>query len=724
MSDGNPKSGAEGDPAPGRDDATGSNAGRNLGRVLVVSSVMLTFMSYRRTAAVVLCDLASTAYYIGGIVESQIGRAAPWFILAVMIFSYAVRSVYIESCTMFVRGGVYRVVKQAMGGIPAKLSVSALLFDYVLTGPISGVSAGQYLMGLLNEAIRYFGFKRDLPVNEGAALLAGLTTFYFYRANVRGLRESTGKAVKIMTATTVMAAVMITWCLLTLAVRPETRHLPPIAPDLSKKVNADGKPDINEITGKQNDPLGWLGSTSVADSLREPKTIHWTSLIGVLGIMIAFGHSVLAMSGEETLAQVYREVESPKLANFKKAAFIVFIYSMVLTSLISFFAVMIIPDKERIGMYQDNLIGGLAMSVIGPSWAKLLLHALVVFVGFLILSGGVNTAIVGSNGVLQRVAEDGVLPDWFLKPHPKYGTASRILNLIFGLQLATILVSRGNVLLLGEAYAFGVIWSFVFMTSAMLVLRFRQPGERAFMVPGNIKVGPFEIPIGLTLVFLILLAAAIVNLATKPMATISGGIFSATLFTCFFGVERYNRARKGPAPAGDDHLEEFNVESVDQFAVEHLKLTKPDRVLVGIRSADSIDMLKTYLNEVDPEKTDVVVVAADVVRRRMSLPASEQQLSGEDQRLLTSVVHMAELVGKPVIPLVVSTDDPFDALTRIARAIDARELIVGPSHQQSTDRLFERVEHPWKAEAGGNGKDRSIVVRILSDGKDNTRTLG
>ncbi len=223
----------------------------------------------------------------------------------------------------------------------------------------------------------------------------------------------------------------------------------------------------------------------MADSLRDPKTIHWTSLIGVLGILIAFGHSVLAMSGEETLAQVYREVESPKLANFKKAAFIVFVYSLVLTSLISFFAVMIIPDNDRVGEYQDNLIGGLAMSVIGPHWAKLLLHALVVFVGFLILSGGVNTAIVGSNGVLERVAEDGVLPDWFLKPHPKYGTTSRILNLIFGLQLFTILVSGGNVLLLGEAYAFGVIWSFVFMTASMLVLRFRQPGERAFMVPGN-----------------------------------------------------------------------------------------------------------------------------------------------------------------------------------------------------------------------------------------------
>src|ERR1700726_2248394 len=124
-------------------------------QIIIVSSVMFTFISYWRTAAVVLCDLASTAYYIGGVVESSIGPAAPWFILGVMVFSYFVRMVYIESCSLFVRGGVYRVVKEAMGGFLAKLSVSALMFDYILTGPTSGVSAGAYIMGLFVDTIRY-----------------------------------------------------------------------------------------------------------------------------------------------------------------------------------------------------------------------------------------------------------------------------------------------------------------------------------------------------------------------------------------------------------------------------------------------------------------------------------------------------------------------------------------------------------------------------------------
>src|ERR1039458_6932954 len=111
-------------------------------KVVVAGTVMLSFISFWRAVAIVLSDLASSAYYVGGISEAAVGKAAPWFILAIMLFSYAVRAIYIESCSMFVRGGVYKVVHEAMGGTLAKFSVSALMFDYVLTGPISGVSAG------------------------------------------------------------------------------------------------------------------------------------------------------------------------------------------------------------------------------------------------------------------------------------------------------------------------------------------------------------------------------------------------------------------------------------------------------------------------------------------------------------------------------------------------------------------------------------------------------
>src|ERR1022692_2622612 len=142
-----------------------SNAptGNNRVRIVVATSVMLTFISYWRAAAIVLNDLGSSAFYAGGIAEQAVGKSAPWFIVAVMLFSFTVRAVYVESCSMFVRGGVYRVVKEALGGTLAKVSVSALMFDYILTGPISGVSAGQYIAGLLNELSAYFHMGFVLP---------------------------------------------------------------------------------------------------------------------------------------------------------------------------------------------------------------------------------------------------------------------------------------------------------------------------------------------------------------------------------------------------------------------------------------------------------------------------------------------------------------------------------------------------------------------------------
>src|ERR1700753_225878 len=160
-------------------------ASRPIAKVLVATTAMLAFISYWRAAAIVLNDLASSAYYAGGESEQFIGKSAPWFILGTMLLSYAVSQVYVESCSMFVRGGVYRVVKEAMGGTLAKFSVSALMFDYVLTGPISGVSAGQYLTGFLNDLLRYSHVGMTLPVNLTSATFAVLVTIYFWWENVK-----------------------------------------------------------------------------------------------------------------------------------------------------------------------------------------------------------------------------------------------------------------------------------------------------------------------------------------------------------------------------------------------------------------------------------------------------------------------------------------------------------------------------------------------------------
>jgi amino acid transporter len=203
----------------------------NTTKVVVATTVALSFISFWRGAAIVLSDLASTMFYVGGIAEQAIGKSAPWFVLAVMLFSFAVRSIYMESCGMFVRGGVYVVVRDSMGPFMAKLSVSALVVDYILTGPISVVSAGQYLGRLLNEISEMMHQDLRLNPNYFACVFGVVVTGYFWWSNVKGIHESSGKALRIMQITTVMVVILLIWCPLTLLVRGNAELPPPPTPD-------------------------------------------------------------------------------------------------------------------------------------------------------------------------------------------------------------------------------------------------------------------------------------------------------------------------------------------------------------------------------------------------------------------------------------------------------------------------------------------------------------
>jgi nucleotide-binding universal stress UspA family protein len=425
------------------------------------------------------------------------------------------------------------------------------------------------------------------------------------------------------------------------------------------------------------------------------------------------------MSGEETLAQVYREVEAPKLKNFKRAAFIVFVYSLVLTAGVSFLAVLLIPDEVRMKFYQDNLIGGLARHVIGPPMLKLALETFVVVVGFLILAGAVNTAIIGSNGVLNRVSEDGVLPDWFLKPHPRYGTTYRLLFLIAAMQIGVILISQGHVIVLGEAYAFGVVWSFVFKALSMVVLRFKDKTPREYKVPFNVRIGGVEIPIGLGLIFLILLTTAILNLFTKEVATVGGLLFTAGFLTVFVVTETlHERKLRG---AKHEHQEQFNQQGAEAVSRDSLALTKRYCKLIAIRSPQNLFMLEKSLEDTDPATTDVVVMTAKVAPAD-NTPAATVTLDSYDQHLMTAVVDRGEKIGKPIKPLIVPTNNPLHAVLRTAKDIGAQEVVIGASNKFTADEQFDLIGLYWIDLHGGQAAP--LTVRILSKDRDLHFDLG
>ncbi|MGC8867499.1 MAG: APC family permease, partial [Elusimicrobiales bacterium] len=328
--------------------------------VFVLSTAVLSFISFWRASAIVLCDFGSSAFYAGGIAAKAYGQAFAYFIIAVMLLAGLLLMSYIESSSLFTRGGVYVVVNKSMGKTMAKLSVSALVFDYLLTAPISSVSAGLYLSYLINSLLSYFKIGISFNPRTLAVIFSIASIFYFARQNIKGVKESSQHNLRIIVFAAVVGFLLFILSIFTIIKKGFV--LPPFKLNFSEE------------------SLGWA------------RYIDFLKPVGLVGVIMALGHSILALSGLETLAQVYREIEDPKIKNIKKTVLVLFIFSFLFTGMLTFFSALIIPFEKIINEYYENLLSGLAMELFIPYHAKIIMSILVVISAFLMLFGAVNTA--------------------------------------------------------------------------------------------------------------------------------------------------------------------------------------------------------------------------------------------------------------------------------------------------------------------------------------------
>jgi hypothetical protein len=461
-----------------------------------------------------------------------------------------------------------------------------------------------------------------------------------------------------------MVVILVAWCIATIL---RNGYQPVPLPTLANLRFTD-------------ESLGWLKGTA-------------GPTITFIAILVGLGHSLLAMSGFETMAQVYRELAHPKLKNLERAGTVIFLYSMLFTTLISFFAVMIIPDSAR-PAFLNNLIGGLSMYLIGPLPLKMLFHGLVVLVGTLILSGAVNTAIIGSNGVLNRVAEDGVMPDWFRHPHKKFGTTGRLIHTIVLLQLLTIVITMGNMKLLGEAYAFGVVWSFSMKALSVLVLRYKSPQNREWKVGWNVRIGGREYPVGLFLITLALFSMAVINVLTKKVATVSGIAFTLAFFLVFECSERYNKRNRKP---GGQEAEKFRLDTHADVTRETIDV-RPGNILVAVRNPNRLQHLDRILRKTDMRKMDIVVLSVRSLKGSSVEYGLEpgQMFAEAETKVFSRVVTLAEKAGKHVELMVVAGNDPYDAVVQTAARLQSSRIVMGLSPKLTPAEQGAQVGGYWE----------------------------
>jgi hypothetical protein len=269
-------------------------------------------------------------------------------------------------------------------------------------------------------------------------------------------------------------------------------------------------------------------------------------------------------------------------------------------------------------------------------------------------------------------------------------------NLVFGLQMFTIIVTRGNVITLGEAYAFGVIWSFTFNSLAMLVLRWKFHGERGWKVPPNIRIGKIEIPVGLISVFLVLLATAVTNLFTKSVATVSGVLFAAAFFVIFTVSERVNlRKHALTARQMKDH---FQLEHQDTISRESVAI-RAGGTMVTMRDAANPFALKWTLARTPTDDQDVIVLSVRImgVGGPEFLSADQQSFSEHEQMLFTKAISVAESFGKKVSLLVVPAGDIFAALAQSANNLEVDTVVSGVSTKMSAEEQAFHLGQAWES---------------------------
>jgi hypothetical protein len=282
-------------------------------------------------------------------------------------------------------------------------------------------------------------------------------------------------------------------------------------------------------------------------------------------------------------------------------------------------------------------------------------------------------------------------------------------------------VSRGNVYLLGEAYAFGVIWSFTFNSLAMLVLRIKYKGERGWKVPPNIKIAGHELPVGLFSVFLVLLCTAILNLFTKSIATIAGLAFAGAFFLIFTVSERLNRSKHALA---EQHMKE-HFQLLQSDTVERTGLgIRAGNVMVTVRDYNTLNHLKWALERIDTKEQDIVVMSARVSQFGSAAYdlSTEQIFSDYEQQLFTRAVSVAEGFGKHVSLLVVPARDPWSAIVQTANNLEASAVVSGLSSKMSAQEQAFYLGHAW--EAMPEPKRQFIFQVVYPDLKVDTFHIG
>jgi magnesium transporter len=625
-------------------------------RVVLATRTLLAFTPAWRAATLVLAEFGCVAFFAFGIAEEGAGPSGAWYVLAAVLLGACVRAVDVEARGLFVRGGLYGLVNQALGDGAGRLAMSALLVERLLLGTLAAAVAGRYAVALVRAGISP-ALSQAAAENTAVAVAVALLVVVWISQR-RGRIVSTRAVSRAVVAGSIVLALTLVWALMT-------------------------------ALGRRG-PLAPLPFTPAA-----PETVP--------GALLALGSVLFVLGGVDTLSQIAPELEPPRIRNLQRVARVVVMYAVCLTAPVGFLAVALAPPDIR-ASFADTPVLGVALHVGGPAWLRSVLTLAVAAAAVLIMAAAARSASAGAQLTLTRLVDEGLLPDAMRELHPIFGTPWRMVNLTAAVQIAIVTFSGGQVGWLARACGVGVAWSAVLKIVAIMRLRATRPEPRAYRVPGSLIFGRREWPVLLALAAaLIAIASALLVLAIDPGSLVGVGMVLG--LTLAIGARRRDRVAIDPIGPTIDDLQLLTSDEVDLGRVQ----ARPGNLLVPVRKPHAMTHLRAAL--ADAGDRDILVMTVRLIG--LDVPdehGTHARVTDDERRLFSEVSALAERYGRAVRLLIAPGVNVFDAVVETAIRLQSSEIHVGESEVLASRDQARLLGDAWERVAGPKPSDVRLFI--------------
>jgi hypothetical protein len=226
----------------------------------------------------------------------------------------------------------------------------------------------------------------------------------------------------------------------------------------------------------------------------------------------------------------------------------------------------------------------------------------------------------------------------------------------------------------------------------------------------------------LGLITLTLVAIAVINLFTKPSATVAGVIFTIVLFT-IFEISEY-RMKVRAAGATHVELDQFNLAQEAELTPDSVGVT-PGNILVPVSTYYALSHLEAALRRVRRKEAEIVVLHVRMLRRAASGEyelAPDQLFSTIEQLLFTKVLAIAEKEGKPVRLAVAAANNLWEGILRTAVNLQSSTIVIGSSSKSPVQEQAREIGLAW--ERMPEPRPRVTLEIFTPSGQENIFYLG